>query len=346
LQDSGDHVLQAMPLADRSVTVTATYGSDLPLAQRLLATLRPAPAATPWTPATAGAAAPPAPATSVAAAAGMPSAGAGGLTPVPPQATPKALKVSPSPPGSPAPWPTKVTQPSPLHARRSPRPKFGFDTCSPPSQAALRAWRRRFAVVAVYIGGVNAACYDGNLSAYWIDRAAHMGWSMLPAYVGPQAPCYGYGTRIRPGRAAAEGRAAARDAAWHAWRLGLPAWSPIYYDMEAYGWRSRSCTAAVIAFLGAWTREINAKGYTSGVYSSLDACIWDMQWSAMARRRGFRPPQAIWYALWDGRYELNDGRLRWPRGQRSKQYRGPHNLTVGGITLNIDTDYVDGPTAR
>jgi hypothetical protein len=201
-------------------------------------------------------------------------------------------------------------------------------------------------VAAVYIGGVNAACYDGNLSASWVRRAAGMGWSMLPTYVGPQAPCYGYGMLIRPARAAQEGRAAARDAAWHAWRLGLPANSPIYYDMEAYSWRSQSCTAAVIAFLGAWTREINAKGYTSGVYSSMDACIWDIQWSAMARRRGYRPPQAVWYALWDGRHEVSDTRLRWPKGQRSKQYIGPHNLTVGGITLNIDTDYVDGPTAR
>jgi hypothetical protein len=347
LQDTTEHALQVMPLADKSVTVTATYGGDLPLAEHLLATLRAAPAGTSWTPATTAATAPsPAPATSVAVS--MPAVGGSGLAQATPRATsgPQVLKVSPSLPGQPTPWPTQAAPSSPAPVRPSLTPRLGFDTCAPPSQAALRAWRRAFAVVAVYIGGVNAACYDGNLSASWVHRAARLGWSMLPTYVGPQAPCYGYGTRIRPGRAAREGMAAAQDAAWHAWRLGLPARSPIYYDMEAYSWRARSCTVAVIAFLSAWTREINAKGYTSGVYSSMGSCISDMQSAAMAARRGFAPPQAIWYALWDDRRELNDARLRWPWGKRSKQYRGPHNLTVGGITLNIDTDLVDGPTAR
>ncbi|HUN32333.1 MAG TPA: glycoside hydrolase domain-containing protein [Trebonia sp.] len=334
MQDSSEQVLQVTPLAGQSVTVTATYGSDLALARRLLASLRPAPAGTPWTAASAGTG----PETSVAAVASMPSVSPTG----PPEPAQGALQVSPSLPGP----PTPVTLPAPERVRPPRRPQFGFDTCSVPSQAALRAWRRRFSVVAVYIGGVNAACYDGNLSAAWIHRAAGLGWSMLPTYVGPQAPCYGYGLRIRPGQAAREGRSAADDAAWDAWRLGLPGGSPIYYDMEAYRYRSRSCTTAVLSFLGSWTREINAKGYTSGVYSSLDACILDLQWNAIARRQGFRPPQALWYALWDNRYELNDTRLRWPMGQRAKQYRGPHNLTVGGITLNIDTDFVDSPTAR
>jgi hypothetical protein len=66
----------------------------------------------------------------------------------------------------------------------------------------------------------------------------------------------------------------------------------------------------------------------------------------VADRRAFTPPQAVWYALWDDRREVDDGGLHWPRGERSKQYLGPHNLTIGGITMNIDTDLVDGPTAR
>jgi hypothetical protein len=346
LQDTSDHVLQVVPLADKSVTVTATYGGDLPLAERLLATLRPAPAGTQWTPSSMATAPSPATTTSVAAAVSMPAVGAAGPAPATP--APGTLKVSPSLPGQPqpTPWQAKVAPPPAPVRPSGVAPELGFDTCAPPSQAALRAWRRVFRTVAVYIGGVNAACYDGNLSASWVHRAMSMGWSMLPTYVGPQAPCYGYGTLIRPGLAAREGTAAAEDAAWDAWRLGLPARSPIYYDMEAYSWRASSCTAAVIAFLGAWTREINAKGYTSGVYSSLDASISDMQWATAVNWRGFTPPQAVWYALWDDRREVNDARLRWPRGERSKQYLGPHNLTIGGITMNIDTDIVDGPTAR
>jgi hypothetical protein len=202
-------------------------------------------------------------------------------------------------------------------------------------------------VVAVYIGGVNAACYTGNLSSSWINGAAHAGWSMLPTYVGPQSPCYGYGQRIRPAKAAQEGTRAAQDAAWDAWRLGLPAHSPIYYDMEAYiPRRGPSCSTAVLAFLGAWTREINAKGYASGVYSSVSPVIADIQLATTAHRRGFTPPQAIWYALWNRRRVLGDVRLSWPQGQRSKQYIGPHNARVGAITMNIDSDFVEGPTAR
>ena len=74
-----------------------------------------------------------------------------------------------------------------------------------------------------------------------------MGWSMLPAYVGPQAPCTSYGNLIRPAQAAAEGGAVAYDAVRDAITLGLPKGSPIYYDMEGYA-GGPSCTAAVLAF--------------------------------------------------------------------------------------------------
>ncbi len=347
LQNPGDHVLQVVPVANRSVTVTATYDSDLTLAEQMLATLRRAPAGTPWTRATtAGIASSRAAATSTAAGAAL-DIGAVRFAQAAPHGTQWAAHLRVSPPwhGLPAPWPTEASQQSPVKPKHR-RPVLGFDTCGPPSQAALRSWRRDYSVVAVYIGGVNAACYDGNLSASWIDWAANLGWSMLPTYVGPQAPCYGYGTMIRLGKAAREGTAAAQDAAWDAWRLGLRARSPIYYDMEAYTTQDPSCTASVIAFLGAWTREIDAKGYTSGVYSSMDPGIGDMQSAAMADRHGFTRPQAIWYALWNRKRELNDTSLSWPRGKRSKQFIGPHNVTIGGITMNVDTDLVDGPTAR
>jgi hypothetical protein len=210
--------------------------------------------------------------------------------------------------------------------------------------AAMKAWRRRYSVVGIYIGGVNAACGSGNLSARWVVAAANMGWSMLPVYVGPQAPCLGYGAKISRGKAAQEGAAAARDAALDARRYGLRPPSPIYYDMEAFT-GSSSCTIAVLQFLSAWTRELNAKGYVSGVYSSWNSGIADMQ-SAVAQEQGFTRPQAVWYALWDGRGSLSLDSLSWPKDKRAKQFRGPHNSTIGGYTLNIDSDIVDGPVAH
>ena len=36
--------------------------------------------------------------------------------------------------------------------------RHGFDSCTTPSLAAMRAWRRAFSAMAVYIGGVEAGC--------------------------------------------------------------------------------------------------------------------------------------------------------------------------------------------
>jgi len=211
----------------------------------------------------------------------------------------------------------------------------------------MRTWRSAYAAMGVYIGGVNAACAHGNLSAGWVKSVASMGWGLLPTYVGPQAPCWGAGSGvlISPGSAAAQGSAAAADAIGDARSLNLPAGSPIYYDMEAYN-GGTSCTNAVLRFLGAWDRQVQAAGYVTGVYSSQDSGIVDMQSGAAGKLPGFTPPEAIWIALWDNVASLNDGALTWPPPARSKQYAGNINATVGGITLNIDRDFVGGPLAR
>jgi hypothetical protein len=211
----------------------------------------------------------------------------------------------------------------------------------------MRTWRSDYAAVGVYIGGVNAACAGGNLTAGWVKSVASTGWGLLPAYVGPQAPCWGAGSGvlISPGSAAAQGSAAAADAIGDARSLDLPAGSPIYYDMEAYN-GGTSCTDAVLQFLGAWDRQVQAAGYVTGVYSSQDSGIVDMQSGAVKKMPGFTPPDAIWIALWDDVASLNDGTLTWPLAERNKQYSGNVNATVGGITLNIDRDFVGGPLAR
>jgi len=329
-QDPGSHELQVTPSDSTDVTVTATYGGDRALIQRVLGTLRPA-------------------------AAGPGSAGTGPAStgPLMTADLEKARQpvVSTSWHGLPAPWPTEIVQaplppPPPMSVQPPPAaPMLGFDTCATPALATMKAWRRDYAAYAMYIGGVNAACYDGTMTASWVASVAGMGWSMLPTYVGPQAPCYGYGTMIKKSDVTMQGIEAAKDAAWNARRLGLPARSPIYYDMEAYKSKkdAASCRSTVLTFLSAWTREINTKGFMSGVYSSMNSGIADLQAAKLAKDPGFTPPQVIWYAKWDRHGELDDGTLSWPRAARAKQFIGPHNITVGGITLNIDTDLVGGP---
>ncbi len=102
----------------------------------------------------------------------------------------------------------------------------------------------------------------------------------------------------------------------------------------------------MLSFLGAWDRQVAAAGYVTGVYSSQDSGIVDMQAAAASKAPGFTPPDAIWIALWDNVASLSDGNLTWPLADRSKQYAGNVNQTIGGITLNIDKDLVGGPVAR
>src|SRR5438105_10871938 len=91
----------------------------------------------------------------------------------------------------------------------------GFDTCSAPSLATMQSWLSSpYRAVGVYIGGSNRACPDGNLSASWTASVVSSGWSLLPLYVGLQAPCVTQPglALIDPANAASQGTAAADDA--------------------------------------------------------------------------------------------------------------------------------------
>jgi hypothetical protein len=230
------------------------------------------------------------------------------------------------------------------------RPIPGFDTCRAPSLRTMRVWRARFSAVGIYIGGENMACPYGNLSLTWVRAVTAMGWSLLPNYVGPQPPCDSYPGRIRPGQAAAQGRAAADDAIADATMLGIGRGSPLYFDMEAYNRTKARCVTAVLTFLDAWTRQLNSKGYVSGVYSSADAAIVDLQSANRVDGHRLAKPQCVWIALWDNQKNINApdylARSPWPVGDRSKQYAGSLSVKVGGITMDIDLDLVDGPVVH
>jgi Domain of unknown function (DUF1906) len=340
-QNPAEHDLRvALGAASLGATVLATYGTDPAVVEQVLGTLRAAPARAAQTPQSASS-------QSLSQPSGERASVVEQSAAVNQVKSPKKAKttVYKSWRGVPPNWPTQIVVPQPPPPFRI-HPVNGFDSCTAPTLATMRVWRRQYAAVGVYIGGANSACAYGNLSAAWFRSAAAMGWGMLPTYVGPQAPCWGYqGTLINPGQAAAEGRAAGADAVADARLFGLAEGSPVYYDMEAYN-GDQSCTNAVITFLGAWDRTVAAKGYKSGVYSSQDSGIDDMQAAAAAGQAGFTKPDAIWIALWDGRATLDDGTLDWPIGDRAKQYAGNLNATVGGITLSIDQDVVAGPLAR
>ncbi|MGH3321275.1 MAG: DUF1906 domain-containing protein [Streptosporangiaceae bacterium] len=222
----------------------------------------------------------------------------------------------------------------------------GFDTCAAPSLRAMRAWRRSpYGAVGIYIGGINRACPDGNLSKSWVRKARHMGWHLMPLYVGSQAPCNDFHYEVHPGTAAAQARKQAKGAVHRAKRFGIGPGNPIYFDMEAYDSTNGKCRRAVLRFLSAWTKRLHHFGYLSGVYSSVASGIRDLY-----RARGhIAEPDDIWFAHWDGKATVwNDPYLSnrpWHHQQRVKQYRGGHHERHGGVTINVDSDVVDADIA-
>jgi outer membrane biosynthesis protein TonB len=280
-----------------------------------------------------------------------------------PKPTPKR---TPTPKPTPKPTPTRTPTPKPKPTRtHTPTPKptpthtptptapvlgqAGFDTCTAPSLTAMQAWRAKYSVTAIYIGGQMMACDYGNLSASWIGQAEAMGWSLMPLFVGLQAPCDSFSGEINPHQAAAEGFAAASQAVANAASFGLQTGTPIYYDMEGYDHTNAGCRTAVLAFLDAWDRQLTAMSYVSGVYSSADSAITDLQSTNEIAGHALAQPQAIWLALWDNSTNLSGSPYLnasvWPVADRSKQYAGNQNVSVGGISLNIDEDWVDSAVA-
>lgn len=227
---------------------------------------------------------------------------------------------------------------------------MGFDTCATPSLRVMRKWRPAFSAVAVYIGGPEAACGWGNLSRRWVRRATHMGWRIIPTFVGRQAPCTRFRVRIRPGRAERQGRAAARAAVRLAHALGIRRHAPIYDDMEAYKHRRSHCRRPVLAFLDGWTRSLHRHHYRSGVYSSAGSAAADLNRHRRVYGHRIAKPNSMWFGLWDRHRDLSGvpyvRNSWWRGGHRIKQYRGPHRCRVNGARLDIDTDLVAGAVYR
>jgi hypothetical protein len=98
----------------------------------------------------------------------------------------------------------------------------------------------------------------------------------------------------------------------------------------------------VQTFVSAWVAELHARGYVAGVYGSSSSTARDMQ-ALVATGTG---PDNLWFANWNknesvfGDPYVSDA--LWPNHQRIHQYRGGHTETYGGVTINVDNDFVDG----
>lgn len=238
---------------------------------------------------------------------------------------------------------------------------FGFDQCVAPSQKAMNAWLKHspFLAVGIYISGDSRGCRtQPNLNPTWISTQLDKGWRLLPITLGPQASChpsfprYGNDETIspRPGRgnryprARRQGRAEANSTARDAAAYGLSKGSTLWYDLEGFDLGNTHCRESALRFTSAWVRRIEELGYVSGFYSSASSGIKMLDDARVNRRGRFHLPRRIWIARWDGQANTSTSYIRedgWRPGGRMKQYRGDHNETWGGVTINIDSNFLD-----
>jgi hypothetical protein len=232
----------------------------------------------------------------------------------------------------------------------------GFDACSLPSISKMQTWWNSspYSFYGLYIGGIHLPSLCAIADKTWVSTVHAQGWSFLPIWVGPQAPCTTYHHKMSadPAVSYLEGRQEAGAASNTAASLGLTNYglggTIIYYDLEAYSGGNLACRQAVAAFMNGWVEKLHELGsYAGGYGGACSSYITD--WSAIPNA-----PDGVWPAYWyRNNYDPNASVFSmpcladslWKNHQRIRQYAGELNNTWGGVTLNIDINVADGLVA-
>ncbi|MER5812026.1 DUF1906 domain-containing protein [Streptomyces sp. NPDC002033] len=251
---------------------------------------------------------------------------------------------------APAPGPA-VPAAGPPPAPRAPQEAFkgtGFDACTAPTQKSMDTWRAEspFGAVGIYIGGRARACAQPQLTAGWVRKQTEAGWHLMPIWVGPQPwSSSSTGLSTDPSRADEQGREAADGAADAARALGLAPGTPLYNDLEHYSDRA-TWDAPVVAYLTAWTVRLHELGYHSAAYVSASSGAKAL--SDHYQQAPQAMPDVLWVARWnlsatvtDDDMGLPEGTAQWAGPRRAHQFRGDHDASYGGVTINIDRSRVD-----
>jgi peptidoglycan hydrolase-like protein with peptidoglycan-binding domain len=236
---------------------------------------------------------------------------------------------------------------------------YGFDQCIAPTQAAMNKWTTDspYFAIGIYISGDSRACINQpNLTTTWVSTQLAAGWHLLPITLGPQASCttvprYLHQVRINPSTATTyyaarvQGAKEADKAVAAAQALGIVPGSTLFYDLEAFNIKkSTACTQSARYFLQAWTNRLHQAKYVSGAYSSAASGIKMLDDARATAGNTFVMPDQVWIADWNGRADANSTYVRsdgWSPHARAHQYQGGHNETYGGVTINIDKNWVD-----
>ena len=246
---------------------------------------------------------------------------------------------------------------------------LGFDQCDAPSQAAMSAWIKSspFRAAGIYISGNSRACRtQTNLTPTWVRNQLAAGWHLMPITLGPQASCSTryprYGKNIDPtinpsstniySAARAQGRAEAKKAV-------STAKSPRH--------RPRAARSSTTSRPSPPARAPRAPPRPSGSSPpGRPSCTPSATRpastpapppaSGCSTTRGSRANNPLHAARpdLDRRLERQGQHAAPPTSaatggsptRRAKQYRGGHNETWGGVTINIDRNYLNLRTPK
>jgi hypothetical protein len=229
----------------------------------------------------------------------------------------------------------------------------GADSCAAPSTSTMKAWwtSTPWSFWGVYIGGVNRACAQPNLTAAWVTAVSAQGWDLEPIWVGLQNPCApaGVGTKFSTNTTTAYNQGSNEAVSAHN-ALNNLGFGPtvnrnttIVLDLEGYT-HTAACLAASKAFVHGWDAYLaSVPSQVSGVYGSTGGS--DLTGLASAP-----VPAFIWGALWDSNSNTTVmppvPTTRWVGQQRIKQYRGGHTESWGGVSVSIDSNSANGPVYK
>ena len=242
---------------------------------------------------------------------------------------------------------------------------YGFDQCNAPSQTAMDAWLTSspYFAVGIYIAGKSRYCKEQpNLTPEWVSTQLRSGWRLLPITVGRQASCTTV-DRYRTNRissdptggykkAREQGKAEATVTVKAAQGLGISPKSTLWYDIEHFDIGIRRCRLSALAFLSSWTDRLHELDYVSGVYSSGSSGIAMLDAADRDFPDRWTMPDRLWIADWNGRDDVSSSYVRptaWMPHARVHQYRGDHYEKHGGVSIQIDSNFLDvgrGSTVR
>ena len=230
----------------------------------------------------------------------------------------------------------------------------GFDVCSLPSISTMQTWWNEspYTFYGLYLGGIQLPTQCAGATAAWVSAVHQQGWSFIPTWVGPQAPCSPWSKKMSadPVVSYQQGRQEASAASTRAADLGLTSngtgGTIIYYDMEVYGGASLACRQAASSFMNGWVERLGELGNLAGGYGAHNSYVED--WAALAH-----VPSDVWAASWYADYYdpyasvISIPWLQglWTNHQRIRQYAGDHHESWGGIGIAIDSDVADGVVA-